>query len=40
MTFVAKLPQRLCHASNFSIFPMAIQILMNEAERNSDRIAS
>ena len=40
MAFVTKFAQRPCHDFNFPIFPMAIKILMNEADRNSDRAAS
>ena len=32
--------QRLCHDSNSPILPMAVKILMNEADGNSDRVAS
>lgn len=35
MTFVTKLVQGLCHNSNFLIWPIAMKLLINEADRNS-----
>lgn len=40
MTFVAKFPRRLYYDSDFPIFSIPIKILMNEADKNSDRAAS
>ena len=36
MTFVAKLTHRPCQDTDFAIFLMAMQKLMNEADKNTD----